>query len=704
MEVADETSVLGDFDAAEFAYFGSTTTFRKDGGRFIVVTESDDGTVEEFPVAYTFGVFPLQQYLVSAPGGRLQALPFTWDSRPRAEGGGRWYHLYPDEPVLPGDPLHWAGRSQNWNYMCAECHSTDLEVNYDPSTDSFDTTWAEIDVACEACHGPGSLHLQQAATGDFAEAGGFPVDLDDHGDAVWVMNPDSGIAGLSRLPMRPQQQPEACGRCHARRGVIAADYEYGLPLEDTHRVALLDDGLYYADGQINDEVYVYGSFVQSRMYRAGVTCSDCHDPHSQQLLTGVDEPDRVCAQCHLGARFDDDSHHRHGDADVGCVDCHMTAKVYMGVDARRDHSFRVPRPDLSAATGAPNACNACHADRTVDWAVDAAREWWGDMAASRPHFATALHEGRGGYANRELAAVADNREFPGIARGTALTLLSAPLGRAEAATVEIALADADPLVRRGALQALSLLPPERWPGEALALLEDPVRSVRVEAARLMAPVREHLRQAQAAAFERAAGEYREAQRAILSQPEAHALLGDFEVSLGNLPEALEHFRMALAMEPAGAATRINYADALRRAGDEAEATRILREGIGSQPESGLLRHALGLSLVRSQRPEDGLEQLLEAVRLEPGNSRYAYVAAIALNSMGRPDDALRSLGDARRQFPNDFDIGWALATILRDRGESARAAAVARELAEQFPDSQEAAALYLSLATDQGPE
>jgi len=375
----------------------------------------------------------------------------------------------------------------------------------------------------------------------------------------------------------------------------------------------------------------------------------------------------------------------------------MTATIYMGVDARRDHSFRVPRPDLGAATGAPNACTACHEDKTVDWAVDAARGWWGEVAARRPHFAPALHKGRDGYANRQLAAVADNADFPGIARGTALTLLSTPIGPAEAAAVARALADADPLVRRGALQALPLLTPERWPSEALAMLEDPVRSVRIEAARLMAPLREYLRQAEAAAFEKAAGEYREAQRAILSQPEAHAALGDFEASLGNLPAALDHFRTALAMEPASAATRINYADALRRTGDEAQAAGVLRDGIVLQPDSGVLRHALGLSLVRSQRPGDGLEQLLEAVRLDPGNSRYVYVAAIAMNSTGRSGDALQMLGDARRRFPDDFDIGWALATILRDRGEADRAAAVARELAAQFPDSQDAASLYQSL-------
>ncbi|MBU2676365.1 MAG: cytochrome c family protein, partial [Gammaproteobacteria bacterium] len=272
MQVANTSTVLGDFSDAEFDYFGKKTQFITRNSEYFVRTDNALGEDQEFRITHTFGITPLQQYLVEFPGGRLQALPYAWDSRAVEDGGQRWYHLYPDEYIEPGDELHWTGRLQNWNYMCAECHSTNLVMGYDAETKNYDTTYSEISVGCEACHGPGSVHHDQAVSATFDDDFGLPVDLNDNRTASWIMNPDTGIAERSKPVAGPSQQPESCGRCHSRRGVIATEYEYGKALADTHRVALLDEHLYFADGQINDEVYVYGSFVQSRMYRAGVTC------------------------------------------------------------------------------------------------------------------------------------------------------------------------------------------------------------------------------------------------------------------------------------------------------------------------------------------------------------------------------------------------------------------------------------------------
>ena len=275
MQEATADTVLGNFDDASLTHYGITSSFFRKDDRFMVRTEGPEGKLQDYEVAYTFGVYPLQQYLVPFPDGRLQALPLAWDSRSKEESGQRWFHLYPDERLAPGDVLHWTGPDQNWNYMCAECHSTNVQMGYDAGSDSFDTTWSEISVGCEGCHGPGSTHARLAESGAEGGAYGLEVNLDDRGGAVWVMNPETGIAARSEARTEPQQQPEACGRCHARRGIIAPEYEYGAPLAHTHLPALLDEGLYFADGQILDEVYVYGSFLQSRMYAAGVTCTDC---------------------------------------------------------------------------------------------------------------------------------------------------------------------------------------------------------------------------------------------------------------------------------------------------------------------------------------------------------------------------------------------------------------------------------------------
>ena len=235
MQVASDDTVLADFSSTRFDYFGASTEFFQADGNFRVRTDDANGDQQEYLVTHTFGVYPLQQYLVEFPGGRLQTLPYAWDTRPEEQGGQRWFHVYGDQEIAPGDELHWTGRQQNWNYMCAECHSTDLQVNYDQAADSFDTTWSEINVGCEACHGPASNHVVDANNDQLRGRMGLLVDLDDHGRAVWQMNPVTGIADRSELAMQSSRQPEACGRCHSRIGVITADYEYGVPLADTHR-------------------------------------------------------------------------------------------------------------------------------------------------------------------------------------------------------------------------------------------------------------------------------------------------------------------------------------------------------------------------------------------------------------------------------------------------------------------------------------
>ena len=698
MQAADTDTVLANFSASDFEYFGTTTSFRESEDGFFVTTDNADGVQQEYKVSYVFGVEPLQQYLVQFPGGRLQALPFAWDTRSEALGGQRWFHLYPDEFIGPGDELHWTGRAQNWNYMCAECHSTKLEMNYDVATDSFATTYEEINVGCEACHGRGSVHIQQAENDTLSHDFGLEIDLDDQGRATWQMNLTTGIAERTELAMRPPQQPEACGRCHARRGMITSDYEYGKPLTDTHLPSLLDASLYFADGQIQDEVYVYGSFLQSRMYLAGVTCSDCHNPHSLKLVTG-DEPSAVCAQCHLPARFSSSEHSQHATGQVACVDCHMPSRIYMGVDGRRDHSFRVPRPELSLATGSPNACNGCHTDRDAEWAASIVSDWPGKSVPARATFATALHVGRSGFANPELLDVIDNDDHPGIARATALTLLAPPLGQRDAEAIQRGSLSADPLIRIGALRAMQPLPGELQLQFGAGLLDDPVRGVRIEAASLLAPVKDQLPEAQQNIFQSAANDYRAAQLAVANRPEAHANLGGFEAGSGNFREALTHFEQSLKMEPGSAATRVNMADVLRRLGQETTAEQVLREGLEYIPDSAALRHSLGLLLTRTDQLDSGIQELREAARLAPDSSRYIYVVGIALNSIGQQDEAVQVLEEARTRFPTDFDIAWALATILRDRGEIDRAIEIATELVIRHPDNRNVASFFVSLQT-----
>jgi hypothetical protein len=632
MQAATSATVRGNFDDAEVQYFGETARFYRRDGKFFVTAQDASGNPGEFEVRWVFGLYPLEQYLVEFPGGRLQALPWAWDTRSGDDGGQRWFHLYPDEYIEPGDLLHWTGQQQNWNYMCAECHSTDVRMNYDVTADAFDTTYSEVSVGCEACHGPGSVHVAEARGGEFRNSRkGLQVNLDDQGRAEWIIDPATGIARRSEPAMRPPQQPETCGRCHSRRSFLTADYHFGEPLTDTHMPALLEDGLYYADGQILDEVYVYGSFLQSRMYRAGVTCSNCHEPHSAMLKTGPD-PNAVCSQCHLPTEFAVAAHTGHEPGVAGCVDCHMPETTYMVVDDRRDHGFRVPRPDLTEAFGVPNACADCHEDRSADWASAALRELHGGTA--RPEFASAIHAGRNGAGNASILAALASSSTPGIARGTLLELLAPPFGDAEIGALRDAIDDPDPLVRLAASRVLRFLPPEFRVQYGTGLLADDVLAVRLEAVMAYADIADTLPPAARQSFAEAADEFRASHHAQLNRAEAWTSLGDFAIASSDFDLGLQHYERALEIEPRLARVYVNMADALRRLGDDERGRNILETGIEHVPESAALYHSLGLLLVRQDDPSAALAALRRAVDLEPGNSRYAYVLEIAESELG----------------------------------------------------------------------
>lgn len=657
MQHASAQAVLGNFDSSTFEKDGVTSRFFMRDGSHWVETDNASGDLQEFEIAYAFGVTPLQQYLIEFEDGRLQTLPIAWDVQ-----GKRWFHLYPDETIPHTDVLHWTGREQNWNYMCAECHSTNLRKNYDLKADSFDTDWSEINVSCEACHGPASNHVTIAKASAWGDGNGLLVNLDDRNGATWDLNEQTGIARRDPPRMQITQQPEACGRCHSRRGVATADYEFGKPLLDTHLLALLEEHLYFADGQIAEEVYVYGSFLQSKMYRAGVSCTDCHDPHTASLRT-AGAVSNVCSSCHSPAIFAAESHHRHAADTVQCVDCHMALRTYMVVDGRRDHSFRIPRPDLTSATGSPNACNQCHSDKSSEWATSAAQEWFGEPDAG--HFALAIHDARIGAvgANDGLVAVINDISVSGIVRATALSLLQAPFSREQAGVIQEGVRNADPLIRIGALRGLSALPAEAHAPIAAPLLEDSVRAVRLAAVDVISPVRQSLDAPYAASFAAAEREYLNAQLAIAERPESLGNIANLFRNRGDFAQSENYYRHALDREPRLASARANLADLYRGMQQDDKAEKLLREGLQLDHSDPTLRHALGLLLVRSGNNDEALNELRLAAGLQPDNSRFVYVYAVALNSLGKPGEAMEVLLAARDRFPADPDISALLQSL-----------------------------------------
>jgi predicted CXXCH cytochrome family protein len=694
MQEATDHTILGNFGGETFVKDGVKSTFFKKEGKFWARTDGPDGKLADFEVRYTFGVSPLQQYLIELPKGRLQALGIAWDARPKDEGGQRWFHLYPDRNLAAGNPLHWTGIDQNWNYQCAFCHSTNIKKGYDVTAGTFDTTWSEISVGCEACHGPASRHIAWATkTGDWrrfdAPGKGFTATLSEQKGIVWTMTP-SGTAARSET-RKTSDEIEMCATCHARRQQISDDFNQTRRFLDSFRPSVLEPSLYHVDGQQLDEVYTYGSFLQSRMHAAGVTCSDCHNPHTGKLRASGNA---VCAQCHASETFDTPSHHHHTSDSVGnaCASCHMPTTTYMVVDPRHDHSMRIPRPDRTHLLGTSNACNQCHTDKTAAWARDAIRSWNPSPRPGYQGFAEAFdladHAAPG--AQAALLRIAEDGSLPPIARASTIARLGQfPSPQAlEVATKSLKSADAS--VRAAAVGLVAGADPETRRSLLVPLLRDDSRIVRMDAARaLVGDAERQLSSEDRIPFDAALTQYIEAQLFNAERPESHANLGALFRDRGKRDESRAEFAKAIEIDPTFVAAAISLADLMRSEGQESAAEAVLRQSLAANPGSPPVTHALALSFIRQKRTAEAMVNLAEAARTAPEDPRFSYVYAIALHDTGKQTEAINVLKNALARHPYHRDILWALASYqaeIQDYASALSQAELLHELEPARPD------------------
>jgi len=698
MAHATEKTVLGDFSGAMFDYLGVKSRFFRKDGKYLVETDGADGKLAIFEIKYTFGVDPLQQYLVEFPDGRVQALPIAWDTRPKDTGGQRWFHLYPKEEIRHDDVLHWTKLNQNWNFMCSECHSTGVQKNYDAASDRFATSFAEISVGCEACHGQGSRHVgwaqDKASWWPFGEIDdptiGLAEQFSERRDATWVPDAATGNVSRSSPPRVLRAEVETCGLCHARRSEFSEAWAPGQWLSDTHMVSPLGRGLYSADGQMLDieEAYNYGAFKQSKMFAAGVTCSDCHDPHSAKLrLSG----NNTCLQCHSQEKYAAATHHRHETVNpqLTCASCHMPTRNYMVVDKRHDHSFRVPRPDISVKLGTPNACNDCHADKPAEWSAAAIGRWHGPNRKGFQNYATAFHSAWNDESDaaKLLAFVASDGNVPAVARASALNELGTRVTPVTLNLARATIRDPDPMIRIGAINMLENAPLEQKWSIASPSLEDPIRSVRIRTVSILADVPSaRLSENDRGRFDRAADEFIAAQKFNADRPEARSTLGAFYARRGRNGEAEAEYQAALRLSPQFTGAAINLADLYRQTGREDAGQKVLRMAIEVVPGDGGLHHALGLSLVRLKRVDEALVELGRAAELDRQNARYAYIYGVALHSAGRQQEAIASLKDSLTRHPESRDIIMAIVSFSREAGDTTAALQYAEQALKIAPD------------------
>jgi Tfp pilus assembly protein PilF len=683
MDVATEESVLGDFGDALFEHFDTVSRFYRKDGRFFVHTPGPDGKPGEYEVTHTFGYYPLQQYLVPFPGGRLQCLPIAWDARLE-----RWYHLYPDEPLEPDDWIYWTNAGQNWNGMCAECHSTNLKKNYDVESDTYRTTWSEINVGCEACHGPGSLHVKWAELPEMGRPETENYDL---------------VVKTSQMTSR--QQVELCAPCHARRTSLGDNIHTNVDFMDYAVPRLLDPAIYYPDGQILDEVYVYGSFIQSKMYDREIRCSDCHDVHS---IKRIEEGNAICLQCHRADDYDTKAHHFHkkgtekgepirsktGEVlfEVGsgakCEACHMPGRDYMGIDYRPDHSFRVPRPDLTLETGAPNACKRCHHDKTEQWSLEHMAKWYGSK--TKPHYGSILNAGRGGLpeAKGKLMQLADDRLFPAIVRATALAQLGGYPGTDVVDALGSALSDEEPLMRHTAVQRLEMLPPDQRIKFLVPMLYDPVKAVRIEAAAgLTAIPPGQLNTGEQTRFEAVLQEYKQAMGYTADFAASRHNLGNLYANLGQPDLAENHYLAAIGIDSQFYPAKVNLAMLYNGQGKKTEAEDLLRQVVGDHPDMHEIQYSLALLLSERGKYAEASLYLATAARGLPDRARVHYNLGMLMDYLRKDLEAEAALSRALEIEPDNMQFLEAHAQYYLKRGKFKAAKPYAQRLADNYPSN-----------------
>ena len=687
LDHATAETVLGDFSDAAFSDPSIEVQFKRDDDGFHVRTRAADGEFRDFRVAYVMGFDPLQQYLIALPNGRLQALTVAWDTERE-----RWFALE-NEAAPPGDWLHWTGGAFNANSMCIPCHATQVDIGYDADRRAYETTWSEIDVGCEACHGAGSLHVTWAK---MLETGN-PLATSPNQGLLVSLTP---AAPTDRDRAAQQREIDVCARCHSRRRSVHPGDRIDLPFHDAYLPELLHPDLYYPDGQILGEVYVHGSFLQSRMAAEGVRCSHCHDPHSGELRA---EGNALCTQCH-DSSYDSPVHTHHpvNSSASLCVECHMRPRTYMGIDARRDHGFHLPRPDWSVRAGVPNACNACHADRSANWAQDAIVEWYGPLRPEDQHGTEARLAAiqNSPDALQQLLSSATDPGSSAIVRATAVQLLSQNPGRGVEDALVRALADPSPLVRATAIDSLDGAPPEAIRRLLTPLLRDPSRAVRSQAARALSALPEAMSPAAnpnfGSEFQRALGEYRAGQQALADQPGAQLNLAVLAAREGRVDAAEQAYLEALRLDPLFLPARFNLAMLYDSRGRTGEAEKQLRAAVHDAPELADAHYSLGLLLAADPaRGEAAAAALSQAARLAPSRARVHYNAGLAHQRLERWSEAESLLLHALSLEPENPEVEKAVVILYLQQQRHRDALPHARRLIALRPEDPSARALLL---------
>jgi len=678
-----KTSVLGDFNDVEVIFDGSTTAFTQHDDKFFITTQNSSRKIETYEVKYTFGHFPLQQYLIDIGEGKLQAFDVAWDSRAEEEGGSLWFKLLPDQNTSAKSPFHWSRHLQNWNSRCAECHSSQLNKGYNSDSLSYKTTFTEINIACEECHGGGTEHIEVVEKGRYNKDTntGFQTNL----KKTAYFGFDARGATVKSHGEHSQAQVNACGGCHSRRQVIG-EINPKHNFHDQYRLRFLDQELYYVDGQVREEVFVLGSFLQSKMYKSGVTCTNCHDPHTGEVLTN---DNRLCTQCHQPSHYDTAKHHHHKKSSRGafCINCHMPTTTYMGVDARRDHAFSLPSIKRSLELNTPNACERCHGSPSRKWTQKVLLQWSGSQDMYSKANAAAISADV--LMLDEILSFIEDEQQPAIKRATLLSQVSTMPSKKLIDVLIRQLNSDSILVRRAAVAASHIIPvQERW--QLLrGLIADQSASVRYEVAEHLV---EYLPYTQGKEYKTLSKLLEEHEQQLsLSQdvPAGQAAIALYALKQGETVQAENAYLTALKIEPGYLPALLNLADLYREQGKASDVKRTLDKAVVLAPEQGAVHYSLGLYWVRQGKLVEALQYLKSATEKTDRTARYFYTYAVALEHNGKIEDAIITLQQANNIWPNQYDLLLALVSYLEKSGKIEESRNYFSKLSAIAPNSYE---------------
>ncbi|MBL4632046.1 MAG: hypothetical protein JKY14_13150 [Paraglaciecola sp.] len=663
MQTPNAQSVLGDFANKTVEFHNITSRFFIEDNQYFIETLNKHGNRQTFPVIYTFGFSPLQQYILDTGNGHMQAFNVAWDTRSKLQGGQRWYHLQPEESITPDHPFFWQRHFQNWNSHCAECHTTGYKKNYQIETNSYAIQFAEATVGCESCHGPAAQHKTQAVKGIFDPKKGFERLLAS--PPIWGFSAKDPIANL--VSGSNKQYMQQCADCHSRRLPIAdktqlinqspADYH------NVNSISLLSSNLYFDDGQIKDEVFVMGSFLQSKMAEAGVTCTNCHNAHTGKLkLAG----NQTCTQCHVASTYDLPKHHQHQTDSAGsqCVDCHMPATSYMQVDDRRDHSFVIPSADISAITDSPNACINCHEKKSLSWVADQLKTWRTNKIESIPGYSPVNHWSKIHLLSGIEQLAFAKKTLPSSAAIVGAKLLEIINRMPSQASITLAieqLSSKQPLIRRAAIEVLRHLPPQQGYQYLYPMLKDPVRSVRFQATSLLATWLSHMPKSLLPELSFAIDEYTASLLLTADFPGSQLNLAQLALAMGDTRTAQKHFEKALTIAPHLPAAMLSFADFWRQTNNQAKELVLLEKAIAVNMDFADVLHQYGLFWVRKKQYYKAAKWLVKATDLVDSQPYYAYVAASALHTIKRTNQAIVLLLAANKRWPEQTDLLFSLA-------------------------------------------